>query len=511
MKRWVINIASSYGRFLVAIVAVFMLTPFIIDRIGMEDYGLWALALAVSGMLGLMDFGLATAAVKYVAEFSARGDIEGRNRVVSTLLSCYLCIGGVALAMVSLYAFGAYDHENAAGITGREDFRILCVMVGLMVALGFPLSLFRAALTGAGHMHLSNVAEIIMTLSYTSLSALFLVNDSGLAGLPVAQAIGMSMGLGMLIMLSYRKLDGLKLTLGFKGLGESKALLAFSGWAFVANAAVLLIMRMDPILIKAMLPLSAVAIYAVAAKIAEYALLLNKQFSNALMPMISQAHGTGASGTVQQVLTHGTRYLMALAMPMMVLIAIYADPLLTLWLGAGFEESVPVLQTLAVAVGFSVLQLNAANVLGMTGRHRFVASAMGASALINLVVTIALLPRIGLLGAAIGSLSAALIIEAGVILPSACKHAGIGFGHFAINVIARTLPPLAPMLGLAWAFLYYAPPESLIGLIGQCLILGLVYLVGYFLVTLHREERQAIINAMGHMTGTSRLSPGVEL
>jgi O-antigen/teichoic acid export membrane protein len=511
MKRWAINIASSYGRFVVAIIAVFMLTPFIIERVGMEDYGLWALALAVSGMLGLMDFGLATAAVKYVAEHTARGDIEGRNRVISTLLTCYLSIGGVALVIVSIYAFGTYDATSTDGITGREDFRILCVMVGLMVALGFPLSLFRAALTGSGNMFLSNLAEIIMTLSYTSLSALFLINGSGLAGLPIAQAIGMSMGLGMLVWLSYRKLDGLKLTLSFKGLRDSRDLLAFSGWAFVANAAVLLIMRMDPILIKAMMPLSAVAIYAVAAKIAEYALLLNKQFSNALMPMISQAHGAGSSNTVQQVLTNGTRYLMALAMPMLVLIAIYADLLLTLWLGAGFEDAVPVLQTLAVAVGCSVLQLNAANVLGMTGKHRFVASAMGMSATINLVITLILLPRIGLLGAAIGSLSAALIIETGVILPSACKHAGVSFGQFLVGVIARTLPPLLPMLGLTWVFLHYAPPESLLGLIGQCMILGLLYLVGYFLVTLHREERQQIISALGSMTGSRRPDQGVEL
>lgn len=510
MKRWAINIASSYGRFVVAIIAVFMLTPFIIDRIGMEDYGLWALALAVSGMLGLMDFGLATAAVKYVAEHTAQGDIEGRNRVISTLLTCYLSIGGVTLAIVSLYAFGAYDGSNAGEITGREDFRILCVMVGLMVALGFPLSLFRAALAGSGNMYLSNVAEIIMTVSYTSLSALFLLNGSGLAGLPVAQAIGMSMGLGMLVLLSYRKLDGLKLTLSFRGLKDSKALLAFSGWAFIANAAVLLIMRMDPILIKAMLPLSAVAIYAVAAKIAEYALLLNKQFSNALMPMISQAHGAGASNTVQLVLTNGTRYLMALAMPMLVLIAIYAELLLTLWLGEGFADAVPVLQVLAVAVGCSVLQLNAANVLAMTGRHRFVASSMGASALVNLVVTVILLPRIGLLGAAIGSLSAALLVETGLILPSACKHAGVSFRQFAFGVIARTLPPLVPMLGLSWAFLHYAPPASLLGLIGQCVVLGLVYLVGFFLVSLHHGERKQILDALGGMNKTGRLAAGVE-
>lgn len=508
MKRWAINIATSYGRFVVAIIAVFLLTPFIIGKIGVDDYGLWALALAVSGMLGLMDFGLATAAVKYVAEHSARGDVEGRNRVISTLLTVYLTIGAVTLAGVALFAFHSYDPLNAGQISGREDFRSLMIMVGFMVALGFPLSLFRAALTGSGHMYLSNTAEIVMTVGYSSLSALFLAWGMGIVGLPVAQVIGMAMGLASLVFLCYRKLDGLKLVLSFKGLSQSGELLAFSGWAFVANAAVLIIMRMDPVLIKAMLPLSAVAIYAVAAKIAEYSLLLNKQFSNALMPMISQAHAVGQAGTVQMVLTDGTRYLMALAMPMLVLIGIYADPLLTLWLGEGFSEAVPVLQVLSIAVGCSVLQLNAANVLGMTGRHRFVAGSMGLSALINLVVTLTLLPRIGLLGAAVGSLCASALVETGIILPSACRHAGISMSRFILGVVGRALPPLLPMVALAWWLLDHLPPRTLIGLIGQCAGLGLIYLAGYFLFTLHKPERDQIVARLAKLTITPHKAGG---
>ena len=79
--RWVINIASNYLRFLVGMVVVFFMTPYIVSRIGVDLFGLWSLIFAVIGIFGLLDLGFATAAVKYVAELSAKKDHAGRNQV----------------------------------------------------------------------------------------------------------------------------------------------------------------------------------------------------------------------------------------------------------------------------------------------------------------------------------------------------------------------------------------------------------------------------------------------
>ena len=62
--RIAINIVSSYARFLTGIIAVFFLTPFTLGVVGLEQFGLWSLCLAVIGVLALLDLGFATAAVK---------------------------------------------------------------------------------------------------------------------------------------------------------------------------------------------------------------------------------------------------------------------------------------------------------------------------------------------------------------------------------------------------------------------------------------------------------------
>ena len=102
----------------------------------------------------------------------------------------------------------------------------------------------------------------------------------------------------------------------------------------------LIILRIDPVVIKAFLPLSAVAVYAIAAKVSEYTYLLNKQFSNALMPLVSQSKGAGDADTIRRVLIDGTRFLMAIAVPFIVLLYFYADDIIRLWMGSEFVDSV---------------------------------------------------------------------------------------------------------------------------------------------------------------------------
>ena len=65
VKNTIFNIV---GR-LCGILTVLFLTPYIINSIGVERYGIWAIAVAITGYFGLLDFGLGESFVKYIAEF----------------------------------------------------------------------------------------------------------------------------------------------------------------------------------------------------------------------------------------------------------------------------------------------------------------------------------------------------------------------------------------------------------------------------------------------------------
>ena len=149
--RIAINIVSSYARFLIGMAAVFFLTPFILARIGAEDFGLWALCLAVTGVLGVLDLGFSTAAVKYVAECAGNGRHEARNEALSTLLAVYTLLGVVVFVLV-LSAIPAGIHWFGLESIDAIRFRTIVTITGVAQGIALPLSLFRSALVGRPYL-----------------------------------------------------------------------------------------------------------------------------------------------------------------------------------------------------------------------------------------------------------------------------------------------------------------------------------------------------------------------
>ncbi|RMH59171.1 MAG: flippase [Zetaproteobacteria bacterium] len=497
--RWVINIVTNYLRSIIAMVIAFLLVPYIIGAIGKEMFGLWSLIFAVISVFGMMDFGFATAAVKYVAECVGSRDDVRRDRILSTLWVVYSVIGLICLLCVFVLAEPvgrAFDLQAEHLIR----FKYLVWMLGTVVAVSFPASLFRAALMGAGRMDVANLVELVRVVVNAGLIVWLLSRGMGLMGLGIATAVTMLGASLVMIPLAYRLLPGMRISLRLYSPSEVRELLSFSAYAFIASLALLIILRIDPLVIGAFMSLSAIAVYAVAVKVSEYTYLLNKQFSNALMPLVSQSHGSGDRTMIRRVLLDGTRFLMGVTLPFLALLYFYAPDIIHIWVGDQFDESVPLLRILIVALYFSATQLNAANVLGMTGHHRFVAFCMAASAALNLILSIVLIQFYGLTGVAVATLIAAFLIEMAVMVPRACREQEISFSSFLRDGLWPGVPALAPMLLVAWWMYGRWPSESLSLLVVEGSIAALVYFVCFAFTAVRAQERR-----MGMLWLTRRL------
>ena len=503
--RWVLNIASNYLRVIVGIAVMFFLIPFTVGHLGLDLFGLWSLVFAVVGLFGLLDLGFATAAMKYVAELTASGDHAGRNQVLSTLLVVYGILGLVCLLLVAILA-GPASGWFALSPDKAEPFTLVLWVLGTVVAINFPASLIKAILIGSGRMHLVNAIELVTTLVNAALVVILLEAGLGLMGMAIATAVTMLLGPLVMLPLAIRLTPGLSVSPRLFSRSRVRELLGFSVYFFIANVAVLIILRLDPVVIKMFLPLTAVAIYAVGAKIAEYTYLLNKQFSNALMPLVSQSKGAGDTATVRRILVDGTRFLLAIAVPFIVLLLFYAEPFVLLWMGEEFAESVPVLRILLLAMLFASVQLNAANVLGMTGKHRFVAFAMGGSALLNLVVSIILVQFLGLIGIALGTLIATLVVEFALVVPRACRDQGLPLVGFVTQAIWPTLPALVPALGTAWLLAQWQPITGFLWIFLEGGVSALVYFAVFYGIGLVPAERALIAGKLRRLRQRGRPS-----
>jgi O-antigen/teichoic acid export membrane protein len=501
--RIAINIASSYARFLTGIIAVFFLTPFTLGVVGLEQFGLWSLCLAVIGVLGLLDLGFATAAVKYVAECSGKADVHARNEAVSTLMLVYAALGIICLILV-ISAVPAGINAFALDASQAEIFRRVMTISGCALAVALPLSVFRSALIGSGRFDLVNLVETGTILLNALLVVVLLSNGWALTGLAIANASVMLAAPLALMVISRKVIPDFRIGFRLLRIHRLQEVAPLAVYFMLANIALLISLRSDALLIKAFLPLSAVAAYAIAAKIAEYSFLLNKQFSNALMPLVSRSAGAGDAEMVRTILVDGTRLLMIVAAPVLGLLFFHAESIVTLWVGPELHEVILPLRILLVAVFFSTLQLNAANVLGMAGAHRGVAWTMLGSAALNICLSFMLIPRMGLAGAAVSTLGAACLLEFSVMMNRACARQGVR-RMTLLREVAPVLVCIAPMLVVAQWLSAYRAVNSFSELAMQGFAAAFCYLCMVSFAALKKQERTMVDSWIAQIQGSWRL------
>ncbi|PKP57960.1 MAG: hypothetical protein CVT89_03630 [Candidatus Altiarchaeales archaeon HGW-Altiarchaeales-2] len=75
-KKLIRNTAWVYAGFIFNTLIGIALFPFIINHLGKDAYGVFAIVGVVIGYASLLDFGIGTTLVKFIAEYNVKKDYE---------------------------------------------------------------------------------------------------------------------------------------------------------------------------------------------------------------------------------------------------------------------------------------------------------------------------------------------------------------------------------------------------------------------------------------------------
>jgi O-antigen/teichoic acid export membrane protein len=340
-------------------VVQFALTPYIIHRIGEKDFGLWTLTFSVVGFLGLMDGGLSTSSVKFVAECRGSGDIQRRNRIVSSLATAYLALAGLSVVVVAVLSF---IYNRVFGILPEQEARALTVLwliAARSVILALPLGLFYGILFGEKRLPLIYLVQSVATVFYAVAVYIGLNNGGGVVTLGWLNLAAMLVEYLAYAFLAYRFVPDLHIHPHRADWKTMKEVAGFSAAQLLVNVAALVRLRTDPILVKLLLSMSSVALYGVALRIAESVFLLLKQGINVLAPTVAEHHGARDTHHIRQVLFQASRAVLGLAIILCVPLCLLANDIVTIWVGPTFAPAGPVLVILLVAMLLAIPRVSA--------------------------------------------------------------------------------------------------------------------------------------------------------
>lgn len=443
-RRVALNAVANYLRFGVTLVVMLLLTPAVVESLGAERYGLWVLIVSVVSYVELMDCGLATAAVKFVGQYEGAEDIEGRNQLVSTLLAAYLTLA--ALVLLAAAAAGGMLAGSVDGSLRGTAVVTFAVLTG-KAALELPLSLFLGVLFGRQRICLIAVIRSVFTAVYGLGAWWVLTRGGGLISFAWVHASASLVEHATLVVVCFRTTPGLRLHWRLVRPSLLREVATFSSFALVINLSSTALLRTDPIVIQLFLPLSYVAVYAVAMRIADMLLMLTKQGLNAITPLLAQLHGAGKERQIARTLIYSTKYGAAAMLALAVPAACWAEDSLAWWLGPAFRSAGPLLSVLAAAMVVRIVQEAGTNVLAMTGGHRFVAAACLGSAVLNVVLSLALVPFWGLPGVAAATFVSALA-TAVVVAGRCCRRHGVAAATYWREALAPVLRAAVLQLGV---------------------------------------------------------------
>ncbi len=147
----------AFGGLRIALVAPvpFLLTPFILNRIGVRGYGTWALFVSINSLTSLVDMGLLGTLSKYVAEYYALRDYTRLNRLLNTGLVLFVSLASLVVVVLWLFSRMAVTLLfHGSEMSGRELLYLfhcatvliwinLVTMLSASVTSGSSASIFR--------------------------------------------------------------------------------------------------------------------------------------------------------------------------------------------------------------------------------------------------------------------------------------------------------------------------------------------------------------------------------
>ncbi len=175
----------------------------------------------------------------------------------------------------------------------------------------------------------------------------------------------------------------------------------FTGPRAIASVAQLAMQRLDIVLVAALAGLREAAIYTAATRFLVVGQLVGTALSRAVQPRLARAIGTGDRASALQLYQAATAWLVLLAWPLYLAMALAASSILVLF-GSEYTVGAPVIVilslTMLVATGCGMVD----TVLIMAGRTSWNLYNVLFALSVNVVADLLLIPRYGIVGAALG-------------------------------------------------------------------------------------------------------------
>jgi O-antigen/teichoic acid export membrane protein len=457
-------------------------------RVPAAELGAYGLVASLAGYLLVLRNSVASAAVRAMASVLEPGE---RARMFSTAVVLYAMVGlltGLLIAVVALVIAEAILEGDLAA-----DARAGGAGLGLVTAAGIAASVWLDALRAERSFVHAALTEIAAVAIYLALMLTLILSGSGLAVvIALSGALPLLSGLlsaGVVL----RTRPALRFLRGSVIRERVDAIVPTAGWLLVVELATLAMYASSRLVLGAYRNATAVGHFEGPLRAHNLLYALGGALAVPVVPTASRYTAAGDRRRLRELAVRGTRYTLALFVPVCVTLMALAQPLLEVWLGERYGDGA---WALAILVSYWVLYgglIVTPGFLVGAGRAPQLGRIFVAAAILNLVLSLILTPKLGLEGPALATAIPFLLA-----FPLLLRNGLLASGAPLAELARRAWLP-AYSLGAALAVLLVAArlvlePESAAAVIAVGALAVLAYWIAFAALVLDREERAVLLS-----------------
>lgn len=440
------NVGLNFVGQLLPLLVGLLAIPFVVRGLGTERFGLLALAWVIVGYFTVFDLGLGRATTKYVAELVGRGDERAASRVVWTSVVSQLFLGLVGTA--ALLALTPFLVDRVLQIPG--PFAPEASGMFTVLSLGIPLTLVAGSLFGA--LEARQRFDWVNAIRVPASVATFLLPLVGIAaGMDLPGIVGLVVGwrvatiAALLVVNIYLAPEMRAVRASADVAGK---LLRFGAWVTVSSVVGPILVYLDRFLIGSLVSIAAVAYYAAPYEAVTRLWIVPWSAVAVLFPALSALAAMRDHETSGALLMRSVKFTVAVLAPIVLMIVVFAQEGMTLWLGKEFAvHSAAALQILAVGVLVNSLALTPFALVQASGRPDLTAKVHLAQLPPYLIAAFFLVREFGITGAA-WAWTLRVTVDAAILFAVAARLTHV---PVASVMWRRSVAALAALVGIGLA------------------------------------------------------------
>ena len=452
------SIGAHLGILVLGLLQISILTK----GLGVTLYGTWSLINVT--ILLIVPFALLSFNASIVRFLTAEKD---KNKIRDDFFSAIFIV--LIMATVLSFLLFFFADQLAAAIFKDVNSSFYIKLASILILLNslhfLPLAFFRMR----RNIGLHAILTVIYHGFQVGLIAAAMLLGYELAGVITALIISGILFIVVTMFIILRQI-------GFQ-LPKFSRMKSYLKWGvpLTPNIAILwLILSSDRYIVSYFMGVTAAGIYSAAYAIGNYASFVALPLGTVLYPTIIKSYDEGDICKTKAYLKYSIRYLMMITIPSAFGISILATPLLQILTASDFISGSTVLPYIAFGTmlyGFYQIPIWINHLVNKT---HLTVRLLGTAAITNIALNFVLIPRIGLLGAAVATLIAYGVLG---ILTLAVTRKYLKF-DLSLPFIAKSTFASAVMALCIWLI----HPQSLVSVILSVLLGALIYFAVLLLI-----------------------------